>query len=163
VPFNSLRRELHFTFEACRQALTTLRAHPLRTLLGALAIFVAVATIATVRTALDVVGEFARASAARAFGSDTFVVAQVASPGQISRRELERKLQRNLPIRRPDPRFLDRHGDGLVIYAPSATRVADVTAGGRKYEYAAVTGTSQELATDPVARQIYLGERFRLD
>ncbi len=24
-------------------------------------------------------------------------------------------------------------------------------------------GTSQELATDPVARQIYLGERFRLD
>jgi putative ABC transport system permease protein len=33
-----------------------------------------------------------------------------------------------------------------VTYAPSATRVADVTAGGRKYEYAAVTGTSQELA-----------------
>ena len=24
-------------------------------------------------------------------------------------------------------------------------------------------GTSQELAQDPVARQIYLGERFRLD
>jgi putative ABC transport system permease protein len=33
-----------------------------------------------------------------------------------------------------------------VTYAPSATRVADVTAGGRKYEYAAITGTSQELA-----------------
>jgi lipopolysaccharide export system ATP-binding protein len=24
-------------------------------------------------------------------------------------------------------------------------------------------GTSQELAEDPIARQIYLGERFRLD
>ena len=146
VPHTSLRRRLRFTLEACRQALTTLRAHPLRTLLGALAIFVAVATIAAVRTALDGVGEFARSTAARAFGSDTFVVAQVASPGQISRRELERKLERNLPIRRADVRFLDRHGDGIVIYAPSVTRVADVTAGSRKYEYAAVTGTSEELA-----------------
>jgi ABC-type lipopolysaccharide export system ATPase subunit len=26
-----------------------------------------------------------------------------------------------------------------------------------------LSGTSPELASDPVARQIYLGERFRLD
>jgi len=144
--FGSTSVQLHFLVEAARQALGTLRSHPLRTTLGALAIVVAVATIALVVTALDGVGQFARASAARAFGSDTFVIAQVASPGQISRRELERRLQRNPPIRRADLRFLERHAGGVVRYAPSVQRVGEVTAGGRKYETAAITGTSLELA-----------------
>ena len=90
-----LWRELWFVGESVQQALATLRAHPLRTGLGALAVFVAVFTVATVITALEGVGAYARLSAARAFGSDSFVVAQVASPGQIGRRELERKLQRS--------------------------------------------------------------------
>ena len=146
MPTTGARRELHFIGEAARQAVVTLRAHPLRTGLGALAIVVAVATIALVITALDGVGQFARASAARAFGSETFLLAQIASPGQISRRELERKLQRNPPIRRADLRFLNAHAGDTVLYAPSVQRVGDVTAGGRKYESAAITGTSMELA-----------------
>ena len=134
------------TGEAARQALATLRGHPLRSSLGGLAITVAVATIAIVVTALDAVGDFARSSAARAFGSDSFVVAQIASPGQISRRELERKLSRNPAIRRADLRFLDRHADRRVIYAPSAQRNGEAIAGSRRYDYAAFTGTSDELA-----------------
>jgi len=57
------------TGEAARQALATLRAHPLRSSLGGLAITVAVATIAIVVTALDAVGDFARSSAERAFAA----------------------------------------------------------------------------------------------
>lgn len=128
------------------QALIALRAHPLRTFLGALAIIVAVATIAIVTAALDGVQQFAERSAARAFGSDTFVIAQIASSGSISRRELERKLERHPPVRRSDARFMAAHADDRVIYAPSVQRSADVSFAGRTYENAAVSGVTVEMS-----------------
>lgn len=131
--------------EAVKQAMASLRGYPLRTTLGVLAILVAVATICLVVTALDGVREFARLSAERAFGSDTFVIAQVASSGQISRRELEEKLARNLPIRRADVRYLERQNEGRVLFAPNAQRGGDVTRGGREFENAAITGTTADL------------------
>ena len=80
-------------------------AHPLRTGLSSLAIAVAVATVAIVNTSLEGFGRFARATSARAFGSDSFVVLQVVV-GNLSREELAGKLERNPPIRRSDVRFL---------------------------------------------------------
>jgi putative ABC transport system permease protein len=138
------------SFEPCLDVLVetfrSCRAHPLRSALGALAIAAAIATETLVITAVDGIARYARTTAARTFGADTFVVAKVASPGQLSRRELADRLERNPPIRRADLRFLERHARGRVIYAPSAQRAAEVTAAGRTYETALVTGTSSTLA-----------------
>jgi putative ABC transport system permease protein len=128
-----------------RQAAQTSLAHPLRSGLGALAIAVAVATLTIVETGLDGLRSYAQQSAARVFGSDSFVIAQVAGPGRVSRRELSRMLERNPPIRRTDLRFLEAFADGRVVYAPSAQRGADVIAGSRKFENAAVNGTGAAL------------------
>lgn len=128
------------------EAAATLRRHPLRTMLGALSIFVAVLTVALVRTGLAGFAAYARQTAERAFGSETFVLAQIASSGQASRRELERKLARNPPIRRADVRAIRAVAGASVLYAPSAQRDVEVVAGARKYENAAVTGTTSELA-----------------
>ena len=43
-------------------------------------------------------------------------------------------------------RFLDRYADGRVLYAPTAQRNGEVTAGSRRYENAAITGTSADIA-----------------
>ena len=129
------------------QAWFSARSHPLRSLLGATAIAVAVATMAIVVTALDGVARYARSSAARAFGSDTFVLARVASPGRISRRELELKLERNPVVTDTDFRFLDRYAGQLVEYGAFVQRGGDVVAGGRKYENAAIVGGTAALAT----------------
>lgn len=142
-------------FEPLRQAVSTITGHPLRSALGALAIAVAVATLTLVETAIDGLGIYARKTASRAFGSDTFVLAQVGSPGRISRRELARKLERNLPIRRSDVRFLEAWAGGRVIYAATAQRVANVTAGGNKFENAAVNGTGAQL---PAIRDLGIEE-----
>ena len=107
---------------------------------------VGVATVAIVITALQGLADFARATTARTFGSDTFVLARIASPGSIGRRELEEKLERNPVIRRSDLRFLERWAGDEVLYAPSAQRAGEATAGGRKFENAAITGTSAALA-----------------
>jgi putative ABC transport system permease protein len=119
----------------------------MRALLAGIAIAAAVATIATVVVALDGISRFARTNAARAFGSDTFVMAKIAAPGRISRQELEQKLERNKNIRRADLRFLDRYADGTVIYGATTNARVEVAAGSRRYDGASLVAATSELAT----------------
>ena len=130
--------------EGFAEALATIRARPLRALLSGLAMAAAVATTAIVQTSLDGLARSARQASARAFGSDAFVIAKVA-PGNLSRRELARKLERNSAITRSDVRFLDAVADDRVIYAATTQRSADVSAGGRKLEGATIVGTQAAL------------------
>lgn len=132
--------------ESLRQGAAALNAHRLRSSLGALAIGVAVATIVTVVTALEGVRLYAEATTARTFGSDTFVIAQVAGSSRVSRRELQQQLARNPAIRRADVRFLDQYAEDLVVYAPSAQTRAEVAAETRSVGDATVTGTTASLA-----------------
>jgi putative ABC transport system permease protein len=126
------------------EALATVRQRPLRTLLAATAMAAAVTTTAIVQTALDGLARAARDASARTFGSDSFVIANVAT-GNVSRRELALKLQRNPDITRADVRFLQAVADDRVMYAAVAQRRADVVAGGRRFENAAVNGTQAAL------------------
>jgi putative ABC transport system permease protein len=132
--------------EAIAQGMSSALGNPLRAGLGALAIAVAVATIVVVVTALDGLGRYARATGARAFGSDTFLLAQIATSGQISRRELADKQQRNPAVTRSDLRFLERHAGQDIIYASTVARVGSATSGGRTYENASISGTTATLA-----------------
>ncbi len=140
------RRAVNGWLTAIGLASSTLQANPLRTGLGALAAAVAVATIVVVTAALDGVGLFARRTSERTFGADTFLLAQVASPGRVTRRELQEQYRRNPPITRSDARFLERQSGGLVIYAPAAQAGADVSAGARTFENGAITGTSTAMS-----------------
>jgi putative ABC transport system permease protein len=137
---------LRSIIEGVAQGHSSVSSNPLRAGLGALAVAVAVATIVVVVTALDGLGRYARTAGARAFGSDTFLLAQIATAGQIPRRELAEKQQRNPAIGRPDLRFLERHAGDEVTFAVTVQRVGDVTAGSRKYENAAVSGATPTLA-----------------
>jgi len=137
---------LRFIVEGVAQGHSSVSSNPLRAGLGALAVAVAVATIVVVVTALDGLGRYARTAGARAFGSDTFLLAQIATAGQIPRRELAEKQQRNPALGRPDLRFLERHAGDDVTFAVTVQRVGDVTAGSRKYENAAVSGATPTLA-----------------
>lgn len=132
--------------DAIRQGVTAAAAHRLRSSLGALAIAAAVATIVVVVAALDGVAAYARTTTARAFGSDTFLIAQVASPGRVSRRELQHQLQRNPVIRKIELTNMERLAGDLVEYAPNAQTTAEVAAGGRTFENGAITGTWSTLA-----------------
>ena len=132
--------------EALAQGVASALGNPLRAGLGALAIAVAVATIVVVVTALDGLGRYARLTGARAFGSDTFLLAQIATSGQVNRRELADKQRRNPPITRTDRRFLERQAGGDILYASTVSRVGDATAGNRTFENASISGTTATLA-----------------
>lgn len=132
--------------EAIAQGAHAVRANPLRSALGALAIAAAVATIVIVVTALDGVRRYAEATTARTFGSDTFLIARIASPGRIPRRQLQEQLARNPPISRPEVGFLLNYAGDRVLYAPQAQARADVTRGNREIADVAITGTTEAIA-----------------
>jgi putative ABC transport system permease protein len=141
-----MTRHLRSIVEGVAQGHSSVSSNPLRAGLGALAVAVAVAAIVVVVTALDGLGRYARVTGARAFGSDTFLLAQIATAGQSTRRELAVKQQRNPPMGRPDLRFLERHAGDDVVYAVTVQRIGDVTAGSREFENAAISGTTPTLA-----------------
>jgi putative ABC transport system permease protein len=141
-----LPRRITLLGEALSQAARTAASHPLRSGLGALAMAVGVATVAIVISGLQALSDFARATTARTFGSDTFVLARIGSPGTLGRRELEEKLQRNPVIRRSDLRDLERWAGDEVVFAPATQISGQVIAGGRKFEPAALVGTTGSLA-----------------
>lgn len=126
------------------EALATIRNHRLRALLAALAMAAAVATTVIVQTTLDGLALEAREASARAFGSDSFVIARVAT-GNVNRRELAQKLERNPDITRADVRFLEAVAGNDVMYAATSQRTADVVAEGRRFENATINGTQAAL------------------
>ncbi len=130
--------------DAVGEAVSTLRLNPLRASLAALAMAAAVATTAIVLTGLDGLARSARVTSARAFGSDTFVVAKVFGAG-LSRRELAERLQRNPNVLRADLRFLERYADDRVLYSAVTQKSADVSAGGRTFENATLNGAGAAL------------------
>ncbi len=148
-------RALHSYQAALRQGAASVAGNRLRSGLGALAIAVAVATIVVVVTALDGLAAYARATSARAFGSDTFLLAQIATAGRINRRELAEKQQRNPPLRRADLRFLQAQAGRGILYASTVQRVGDVTAGSQGFENAAIAGATATLAD---LRDLAIGE-----
>lgn len=130
--------------EGVSEALATIRNRPLRALLAGLAMAAAVATTAIVQTALDGLARSAREASARAFGSDAFVIAKYAA-GNLSRRELALKIERNPDITRSDVRFLESVSGDRVLYAATTQRLGDVMAGARKFENATISGTQAAL------------------
>ena len=130
--------------EGLSEALATIRTNPLRASLAGLAMAAAVATTAVVQTGLDGLARSARDASARAFGSDTFVLAKFSS-GNLSRRELADKIARNPNITRSDVRFLESVAGDRLLYAATAQRPGDVTAGGRTFENATINGTQAAL------------------
>lgn len=131
---------------AIAQGAFAVRANPLRSSLGALAIAVAVATMLLVSVALDGIRSYAELTTARTFGSDTFLIAQVASAGRISRKQLQDQLARNPPVSRVEVKWLARYGNDITIYAPNAQARADVSRGARHVEAAPITGTTASIA-----------------
>jgi len=132
----------HLIAESFAQAFFVVREYRLRSALGALAMAAAVIALAGISTGLEVLEAFAARTAARTIGSDVFTVSRVGPRGRLGRRELARKLERNPAISRSDARFMAAQGDGLVIYAPSAQRIVDVTSRFGKIESAPITGTT---------------------
>jgi putative ABC transport system permease protein len=128
-------------------ALDTLWAHKLRSALTVLGIVIGIAAVVLVGAAIEALREYAVQTTAQAFGSNTFLISQVASAGNLSRKQLADKLRRNPEIYRREAESLGRAVSGSMRVAPTLSKVADVKSGNRTFLAGSITGSTAALET----------------
>ncbi len=127
-------------------AYESMKAHKLRTFLTLLGVIIGVGSVVLVGAAIEGLGVNAERTVSRAFGSESYLIAQLASPGQISRREIFEKLKRNKQIRPEDYSYLKSTTGQDVLYSPYQQKVDDVKSGDRTLEGANIIGVASALS-----------------
>ncbi|MBN1570555.1 MAG: ABC transporter permease [Acidobacteria bacterium] len=128
-------------------AVKTLWAHKLRSILTIFGIVIGIAAVVLIGATLGVVREMAVKSTAQTIGADTFIIAQVASVGNLSRKELSNKLRRNPEIYRREAERLAVRVEESALAAPVLDAFADVKAGNKLFRAASVTGSTESIQT----------------
>src|SRR5271166_3403850 len=131
---------------AFRLAADSLRAHKLRSFLTLLGVIIGVASVIMVGAAIAGLGVYAEESTAKAFGSESFMVAQIAATGRLSRREYFDKIKRNKPIRTADARFVESLNGDRVLYSPYRNHSSDIKHENLTCEAVSILGASADLA-----------------
>jgi len=131
---------------ALRLAFDSIRAHKLRSVLTLLGIIIGVASVVLVGAAIDGLGVYAEESTAKAFGTDSYLVAQVAQVGRSTRAERAAKFRRNRRIRPEDIEYLRMTTGDQIQYSPYRVRVDDVRGPSSLFEGATILGVSATLA-----------------
>jgi putative ABC transport system permease protein len=126
-------------------AFDSIRAHKLRSFLTLLGIIIGVASVILVGASIDGLGAYTSNITAKAFGSDSFLVAQIAAVGRLSARELSDKQKRNKRIRPEDVAYLRQETGDQIVYSPYQQRTDDVKAENQLYEGANILGVSYTL------------------
>jgi putative ABC transport system permease protein len=135
-----------YTFRtAIGLALDSIRAHKLRSFLTLLGVIIGVASVVLVGAAIEGLGVYAEDITARAFGSDSYLVAQIATVGRMTPKERAEKQRRNKPIRPEDVTYLRSSTGDQIIYSPYSQRIDDVKADNNTYEAASIIGSSHTL------------------
>ena len=136
-------------------ALDSIRAHKLRSFLTLLGIIIGVASVILVGAAIDGLGVYAEGITAKAFGTDSYLIAQIASVGRLTRKQLADKQRRNKRIRPEDVAYLRTVTGDSIMYSPYQQRSEDVKGDNQTFEGAAILGAS---ATLPDIRDVPLSD-----
>ena len=128
-------------------AMDSIRSHKLRSFLTLLGVIIGVASVIMVGSAIEGLGVYAEQSTAKAFGSESFLVAQIAATGRLSRREYFEKIKHNKPIRNDDARFLEEVNGDKVLYSPYRQHTSDIKRENEICEDTSVLGVSSDMAS----------------
>jgi putative ABC transport system permease protein len=125
--------------------LDAIRAHKLRSCLTLLGVIIGVASVIVVGAAIDGLGVYADRITAKSFGTDSFLVAQIASVGRLTARERVAKMRYNKRIRPDDVEYLRSETGDSILYSPYQQRVEDIKGGDEVYEAGNLIGVSASL------------------
>ena len=131
---------------AFRLAMDSIRAQKLRSFLTLLGVIIGVASVIMVGAAIEGLSVYAEQSTAKAFGSESFLVAQIAATGRLSRREYFDKIKRNKPIRTDDARFVEALVGDRVLFSPYRQHISDVKRENMICEDSSILGSAAAMA-----------------
>jgi putative ABC transport system permease protein len=122
-------------------------AHKLRSFLTLLGVIIGVASVILVGSAIDGLGAYAEQSVSKAFGSEAYLIAQIASAGNMSRREYFDRLKTNKPIKLAEVNYLRSVNGANTIYSPDSQKNGvDIKHDNNTADQCSVHGCSSSLA-----------------
>jgi putative ABC transport system permease protein len=133
-------------FTAIALAFDSIRSHKLRSFLTLLGVIIGVASVILVGAGIAGLGVYAEQSTAKAFGTQSYLVAQIAQAGNMSRREFFDKIRTNKPITLQEFRYLRSINEDNTIYSPYRQSVADFKRENLTQEDSIVIGAASALA-----------------
>jgi len=142
-----LTRSWYNFSNAFNLAMDSIRAQKLRSFLTLLGVILGVASVILVGAAIEGLGVYAQQSTAKAFGSESFLVAQIAATGRLSRREYFDKVKRNKPIRTGDARFVEALVGDKVLFSPYRQHISDVKRDNLICEDSSILGSAAAMAS----------------
>jgi putative ABC transport system permease protein len=98
-------------------AWASIRAHKLRSFLTLLGIMIGVASVILVGASIDGLGVYADESTAKAFGSESYLIAQVVG-GNLTRTQVFKKRKYNRELKLADERYLQSLNGDNTLYSP---------------------------------------------
>ena len=136
----------HELRSATSLALDSLIAHKLRSFLTLLGIIIGVASVILVGSAIDGLGLYAEQSTAKAFGSESFLLAQIATAGNMTRRQLFDKQKYNKELKLADVRYLQSVNGDSMLYSPYRQTLTDTRRENLTSEDTTILGAFAELS-----------------
>jgi putative ABC transport system permease protein len=139
----------------------TLWSHKLRSVLTVFGIVIGITAVVLIGATLGALRETAARTTAQTIGADNFIIAQVASIGNLSRKKLSDKLRKNPKIYRREAEAFAARVSDFAIAAPTLEETADVKRGNKTFLAAGITGSTANLQ---IIRNIQLSSgRFFTD
>ncbi len=126
-------------------AVDSILAHKLRSFLTLLGVIVGVGSVVLVGAAVDGLGLYTEQSVAKGFGTDSYLIAQVASVGNMTRKQFQEKMRYNKQIRREDLTFLRMATGDEIMYSPYDQRPAEVKANDQTFDQSVIIGVSANM------------------
>ena len=137
---------LYSVTTASSLALSSMRAHKLRTFLTLLGVIIGVGSVVLVGAAIEGLGNYAEETTSKVFGSDSYQVGQLLQVGRLSRRERFEKLKYNKRIRPEDYTYLRQVTGEDIFYSPYRQRAEDIKRNEEVLEDTVVIGVAAQLA-----------------
>src|SRR5881394_4335403 len=122
-----MRYLFSFYSDAARIALQSILAHKLRAFLTLIGIIIGVASVVVVGAAISGLNTYVVDKMSKILGSNHFMIARMASQGQLSEEDLERMNHRNKQLKWADMEWLQQ-------YCESCVAVGAETGRGTKFE-----------------------------
>jgi putative ABC transport system permease protein len=140
----------HVTFvyqfgSALGLAWDSIRSHKLRSFLTLLGVIIGVASVILVGSAIDGLGLYARESTAKAFGSESYLIAQVASVGNMTRKQFFEKIKYNRQLKMEDDRYLQAANGENTLYSPYRQSQVDTKRDNLISEETSILGVSADM------------------
>ena len=141
-----MRTVYTFYMDAARIAVQSIFAHKLRAFLTLIGIIIGVSSVVVVGAAISGLNTYVVDKVTKMLGANHFMIARIASQGELTEEDLERMNRRNKRLRRDDMEWLQQYCESCAAVGAQQGRGTKFEQDGKTFFGAAILGVTPNMA-----------------